>query len=383
MRILAAVLWLVTVASGCVESACYSHAECPDGKVCFSDGKCRVPDCTATTECGLKQVCEGFRCVAGCSGPEECDAGFTCSSNRCVPVDDACQCPSAPDFCLIDVNPGSPTHSQDICLKDQKGTSVLLLFGSIACSHCHALYSRLLELRETLVGEGLSPTLLFVNLKSVPLDSGAISSQMPQAVLPLVQDTPTEDVWGEYGATWYEVVLIDRNGCLMWHSGDLLSTGGLEGQAGEAFLQLWRSAEAAQCVTIQDVVPQADVMSDVEELRWDSPETSVQPDGVDADLEDAHDWSDPPDAHDAQDFYLPDTSDAADTKDTGEEAYAEVVFELDQYCQIQTVPPIKVGDKVPPFLCMNRSLSSGGIGEAVSDLTLNGMVWVAYAGACT
>lgn len=379
MRIVAVVAWLALMAAGCVESACYSHSDCSDGKVCFSDGKCRVPECTSTPECGAKKVCEGFKCVDGCTTQDECDDGYVCTSNRCVPVDTMCQCPSAPGFCLKDVNPGSSSHTQELCLESMKGHSVVLFFGSIACSHCHSIYNRLLELRDGLVADGLTPTLLFVNLKTVPLDSGAISSLMPEAVLPLLQDTDGEDVWGMFSANWYEVVLIDRNGCLLWHSGDL-STGGLQGQGGEAFAQLWGDAEKAECTAPTDVVPQPDAVTD---LVTDSKDSADSPETLVEDLLDTKDSQPLPDVSDMTDVSSPDVADTADADALQDLSDDDVVFELKEYCQIETVPPIKVGEKVPTFLCMNRSLSSGGIGEAVSDLTLNGMVWVAYTGACT
>ncbi len=362
-------MWLlccVGMTAACVESACFTQSDCPDGKVCFADGKCRVPDCTSHADCGQKKVCESYVCVDGCTKPEECGEGQTCSSNRCVPIDEQCQCPSAPGFCLKDVNPASASLGTQVCSDALAGKAVVLFFGSIACSHCHTLYNRLLEIRDGLVADGVQPNLLFVNLKTVPLDPGAISSLMPNATLPLLQDTEEVDVWGMFSATWYEVVLIDKNGCLAWHSGDL-SSGGLEGAAGEAFVQKWKQAEQAECGVVPDVVVQPDVILDgVTDTAADVLQDQTQPDQV---L--------PPDAVE----WVEDLNDLSNSDLDSEPM--DINFQLSEYCQIEPVPPIQVGDAVPHFLCMNRSVSSGGLGEGISDITLKTLVWIAYTGACT
>lgn len=376
---------LLLFTQSCVESACYTHSDCPDGQVCGSNGKCRQPECTSHDECGDRQVCENYSCVEGCVEQSDCDDNQVCSSNRCVALNQQCDCPSAPIFCLQDVNPQSGAVGKDVCLDHFAGNGVVLFFGSIACPHCHGLFKRLEAIKETLKAEGLSPVLLFVNLKSVVLDGPTVQSLMDFATEPLLQDTDTQDVWGDFGADWYEVVMINRNGCMAAHLGPL-SENDLVDEPGAEFAEKWRKAANAACNTDadlvqQDVVTLPDVRQDTAgDVTGDLDQTETQdllPDASDA----AQPELTQPDVSDMSDLLPADLEEVSDVEQ--DQALADVNFELTDVCQIAPVNPISVGQSVPHFLCKDRNTTSATGGQGVSDITLKTLVWIAYTGACT
>jgi len=45
----------------------------------------------------------------------------------------------APDFTLVDQNPTSPTHGQEITLSDLHGKAVFVMFIRSSCGHCQSL----------------------------------------------------------------------------------------------------------------------------------------------------------------------------------------------------------------------------------------------------
>lgn len=45
----------------------------------------------------------------------------------------------APDFTLVDQNPTSPTHGQEVSLSDLRGKAVFVMFIRSSCGHCQSL----------------------------------------------------------------------------------------------------------------------------------------------------------------------------------------------------------------------------------------------------
>jgi hypothetical protein len=68
----------VPIAGGAQCGACFGDQGCAD----LEDGRCELLD-------------GAYRCTRGCSGPEDCDAGFGCDGGRCVPLSGSCECLAA------------------------------------------------------------------------------------------------------------------------------------------------------------------------------------------------------------------------------------------------------------------------------------------------
>jgi hypothetical protein len=108
------------------------------------------------------------------------------------------------------------------------------------------VYSYLTKIHQSLLSQEISSQLLFVNLKSVALGSDAVAGLMPGVLSPVLQDTDELDLWNALGADWYEVVIVDRNGCLAWHSGPLAGTIS-DADVREGIRAQWQAAAEAVC----------------------------------------------------------------------------------------------------------------------------------------
>lgn len=394
------------IATACVDSRCFRHPDCPAGQVCeLGTGRCVVPACTIDSECSPGTVCESYSCVEGCLVESDCPPEHQCIGRRCLLFRDNCQCPALPDFCLEDVNPGSPSETTDVCLPASvKGDSVVLVFGSVGCGTCRELFRSVSALAERVVPRSGKAYPIFMNLTGVGFTSSQIESWMPDVQRPILQDTLSAGVWGRLGADWYHLILLDRNGCLVQHWGPV-SVAELDQQLGTTLLAQWEEATGAEC----SVVPLPDVISEVTDLpdvqafddvRGETGEPDGAdpveimdqkdaPDGQDV-LPDSLDDADTPDAHTQTDLselladIADDTTDGDAITDVAEDtALPPEIFALTPVCQMEVSEPPEIGELVPHFLCMDRNESSATTGLGVSDWTLRESVWIAYFGACT
>lgn len=401
-------LWMVLLMAmtSCVESRCYRHSDCPSGKVCEGEtGQCVVPECNLDTECAQGTVCESYQCVEGCVTSKDCPSGFECSSRRCLEYSPACQCPSSPAFCLADVNPGSPGYQQPLCLPSQvEGQAVVLLFGSVGCSHCRDLFRALSDVAKRVDADAGTVFPVFVNLATVTATAPEITAWFPEATTPILQDTSAQGVWGLFGADWYHLILLDRNGCVVKHWGPAQATD-LQGALGDEVAQMWQEATAAECeaVTLEDVVTgdtaEPDVLQETSLVDSSNSDVTVGPEVLpEVLLED----SSPEilDAVEGETVEVVPDADVQGDQSLGEVQYdlvsevepqdaetdlgpPEEVFALHELCQMVTALPPAVGEKVPHFLCMDRNAASATSGQGISDWVLKEAVWVAYFGACT
>jgi hypothetical protein len=257
--------------SGCVKSTCETTSDCPAGNVC-SNGAC-IKACAADGECQSGQFCDRSTslCMAGCRGNSDCPSEQLCAQNKCwttnssvSPTDGGddddgglvCSCLRAPRSCLVDINPASSSAGLSVCEPSDPPRAALLFFGNVGCSHCQAIFGQLLEIESQLRGEGLDPTLAFVQLKDYDTTGAQVAATFPGHRGPVLQDTVSDDMWGAYGADWYEVKVVDMHGCLsaffappdtmgLLSEGRLLTTGILVKDA-------WRSAMSSECHVLAD-----------------------------------------------------------------------------------------------------------------------------------
>jgi hypothetical protein len=255
---------------------------------------------------------------------------------------------------------------------------------------------------------------VFVNLTGVVATEGQIESWFPKVLQPILQDTLQDRVWAQFGADWYHLVLIDRNGCLVQHWGPV-DAAELSGELGDSLESLWRTATGAECESVptQEVSPERsdgmdaiwDILPDSDVVSSDRHDPEIPPDGL---LEDAHsvelvDVPVEPDIFgDAfreedgdQDWTIadsanPDQSDLCATDGCAsmpdllaDSGPPPEVFTLDSLCQMVQSQPPAVGQPVPHFLCMDRNTASSTYGLGISDWTLRESVWIAYFGGCT
>ncbi len=411
-------IWLfaVCICSACVDSRCYRHPDCPAGRVCESGtGRCVIPACTRDSECSSGTVCESYACVEGCVTDQDCPADHRCTGRRCLLFSESCQCSAAPEFCLPDVNPVSPGSGGTTCFpSSMSGDSVVFVFGSVACAHCRDLYRAVADVagRFQPLSGGAYP--VFVNLTGVVVSEDQIESWFTGVLQPILQDTAQDRVWAQFGADWYHLVLVDRNGCLVQHWGPV-DAAALSGELGDSLESLWRTATGAECepAPIQEGSPERsdgndaiwDVLRDFDVVSSDRHDPEIQSDGslqdtgsvelvdVPADpdiLDDAFRAEDGSQDWTVADVTNPDQLDLCATDgcvsmpdlpaDTG---LPPEVFTLDSLCQIEQSPPPAVGQPVPHFLCMDRNTASSTYGLGISDWTLRESVWIAYFGGCT
>jgi len=398
MRVWLALVLVIVTLAGCVKQVCFGDSECPSGKVCSDTGQCVTPQCTADTQCGEKQVCEKHQCVEGCIDAGQCPDGFMCSSRRCVAVAQGCDCPAVPDLCLEDINPSSSLSGKSLCLREMDGAPLVMFFGSVACPTCHVVFSHLADIHESLLSQGTDSQLVFVNLKSVALGPAAVGSMMPDVSEPVLQDTEESDLWDALGADWYEIVIVDKNGCLAWHSGPLAGTIS-DADVRDGIRAQWQAAAEAQCNSGRDVVTEipdvtGDETAETEDVGVDAPEDQNPgdlPEIPDAlpdqdwnpgddqwgpDIEELHTDVSGPDLID-----LVDDGGSEDLVDSGGDSTPD--FELKETCQIETGSLVSPGQKVPHFLCMDRNPNSPTFQQGYSETQLLGKVWVGYTGGCT
>jgi hypothetical protein len=263
-------LFLVTT-PGCTKSVCETTNDCPVGNWC-SNGTC-IKDCTADTDCPDGKFCDkptGL-CQLGCRSNSDCAAGNECARNQCRPATSpapstdggpadggldsggapACTCSQAPTACLYDLNPASTTTGTLVCEPKAPPRATALFFGNIGCSHCQSIFGNLLVIESQLRSEGFDPTLVFVQLKDQTYTAAQVTSTFPTHTGPVLQDTGSEDMWGIYGADWYEVRIIDSHGCLSAFfassdTQDLISAGELQA-SGRLLKDAWRAAMGTEC----------------------------------------------------------------------------------------------------------------------------------------
>ncbi|MBM4355815.1 MAG: hypothetical protein FJ109_18830 [Deltaproteobacteria bacterium] len=387
------VIWLAggflagLVLSGCIRSRCYQNLDCGKGQVCDRVlGECIVPECHADLPCPEGFYCENFRCAAGCAKDDDCQKGEKCIGARCLPFREECNCLAATDFCLADRNPNSASYLQKVCVSDHKQSGVALFFGSVGCPHCWTLYGQVREMQQELTGQGYSPSLVFVNIKSVDATPEKIAKGMSDVTTPIVQDGEQVGIWDAYLADWYHLVLVDQSGCIAAHFGPL-SSQGLEGEEGTQVFAAWKQAMEAQCTPAEPDVRGdgfSDGVSDVPDGFGDADgatESSPDP-GSGPDVGEA-DGGTPPEVDVAE--LVDAAAEADDGSDSGEGGGGDDVppFELAEVCQVVQTAPVPLGGPVPYFLCMDRNSSSAGYLKGFSPPLLSEKVWIAYFGACT
>ena len=263
---------------GCIKSVCETKNDCPVGNLC-SSGVCIKP-CTADTDCPNGEFCDrptGL-CATGCRTSSDCANGDVCVQNQCwtmtspaQPVDggqvdgctSACSCLQAPRACLEDINPDSPTVGTPVCEPSDPPRATLLFFGNIGCPHCQGIFGNLLLIESQLRGEGFDPMLVFVQLKTFTYTGDQVTLTFPTHEGPVLQDTDSEDMWGVYGADWYDVKIIDSQGCLSFFlaapdTEDLIAGGELQG-SGDLLKDAWRAAMRSECQAMPDGGPADEV----------------------------------------------------------------------------------------------------------------------------
>jgi hypothetical protein len=259
------------IISGCVRSNDATKNGCQAGSVC-SAGACSE-GCAADGECPSGEFRDRTTglCAAGCRGNADCPSEQVCVKNKCwimnssVPPTDGgsdgaedlgCSCLRAPHSCLVDINPASPSVGASVCEPSDPTRATLLFFGNVGCSHCQAIFDQLLEIQSQLRGEGLDPTLAFVQIKNFDPTGAQVATTFPQHRGPVLKDTASDDMWGAYGADWYEVKILGAHGCLsalfappdtmgLYADGRLQTTGILIREA-------WRSAMSSECHVLAD-----------------------------------------------------------------------------------------------------------------------------------
>ena len=404
--------WLILLAllpaSGCIQSVCYRDADCPTGKYCdqasgkckpkcvtdsdcvqgekcvASKGLCVEPQCQTHADCGAGAICVDYQCIPGCAKDADCPDGKRCFESRCVAFSQACNCPLAPEYCVQDINPVSPSFGSSLCLPDSFPHGAALFFGSVGCSHCRALLSELLTMKGTLQTEGLSPQLVFVQLKDYVFNSDEVEGALDGVTVPVLHDTPELGIWQAFGADWYHFIVTDAYGCLVAHYGPLTDQD-LEGDLGDEILGVWRDALQAQCTPPPEPSPEdgLDVVPEADEAG----EEIVEDSGTDAAGDLATEASDvaPTDSADGfLDTAGPGPDSDTATADAGDASDAWVdPFELTDVCQVAPGPVPDVGYKLPHFLCKDVNPGTPTFGGPVSDITLKEKVWIAYFGSCT
>jgi hypothetical protein len=376
------------------------------GQVCLADtGACTAPECTSDGACGQGRVCTDYACVAGCRADAECPADQRCFSDRCVPRAEACDCAEAPRFCGADLNPLSAGAGNALCLPDDLPAGGVLLFGSVLCSHCQALLDALEALQAEVAPAG-DASLVFVQEPDLQVGEQVVGEALAGATVPVLQDSPEVGIWSAYGADWYHVVLLDRNGCLARHWGPLLATD-VSGKRHAEMREAWLEARSAPCVPVSpdavEAIPDAtEAAPDATEATPDAaPDTPPDPGpaddgGAPPDTTEASAEPPPEGIPEAAEEVLDGGTDAPSHPDAAADALAEAggetalevdawvePFALQEVCQVEAGLPTPPGAVVPHFLCQDRNTASVTANGPVSDVTLRELVWIAYFGTCT
>jgi hypothetical protein len=261
---------------GCIKPVCETKNDCPTGSVC-SGGAC-IKACTADPDCPSGKYCDQSSglCATGCRSSADCANGDVCVQNQCwtltssVPSADGgqddtavCSCLAAPHACLEDINPASSTAGTSVCEPSAPPRATVLFFGNVGCGHCQGIFGNLLTIESQLRSEGLDPRLAFVQLKTFTFTGDEVSTTFPTHRGPVLQDTDGEDMWGLYGADWYDVKIIDSQGCLSaffaWpDTGNLISDGELQ-EPGQRLKDAWRAAMGTECHPMPDAGPADEV----------------------------------------------------------------------------------------------------------------------------
>ncbi|MEC7946985.1 MAG: redoxin family protein [Myxococcota bacterium] len=115
-----------------------------------------------------------------------------------------------PDFTLVDVSPGSPTHGESVDRPAFPGRVLVLYFALPTCGHCQAQVQQLQSMwtgnEDRWAGQAA--------LQIIALAAG--ESGLPDLTegltLPVLQDTSDASVTEQYGAEKWYLYLIDRSG---------------------------------------------------------------------------------------------------------------------------------------------------------------------------
>jgi len=244
---------LALLGSGCISSRCLRDADCTEGLVCREETfACVEPECSADSECGRGKVCEKRFCVEGCVTVADCNPDQVCLDRRCRDVGPECDCPMAPEFCGTDINPSSTTAEARLCVPDSFPDGVALFFGSIGCGHCTAIYDALKPRIAQLRAEGLAPKLIWVQVPTLPATPSDVYARLgAEGTVPVILDTVELGIWPGYAAAWYDVILVDRHGCLLQTFPSLDATQ-LNGEVGDQLVAAWRDAMDEACPTPLD-----------------------------------------------------------------------------------------------------------------------------------
>ena len=238
-------------------------------------------------------------------------------------------------------------------------------------------------MQKELEAKGEDPMLLFIQLDSFDASGDFVESKMDGSSVPVLQDTTEIDIWGKYNSLWpefdtmyYHIVIINASGCIAAHFGPV-SEPDLEGPGSLPLKQAWEEALHAECSTYQ--VEQEDVVEAVEVALEPVADLVEQPDVTeDTGLPDLPDYVEEPDDVQVADETSVDIIDEEISVEPDTE-----IFQLQELCQIVAGEALQPGQQVPHFLCQDMNPNSPGFGNAVSDQTLKGVVWLAYYGSCT
>lgn len=248
-RFVAFVLVAAFSLGGCIRSYCFRDEDCGGDLVCREqDGTCVPPECRVDhPDCPRGEVCEERFCVVGCADDDDCDDGRRCIDRRCMTVGAECDCPLAAEFCGTDLNPNSATAGREVCVPDSFEDGVAIFFGSVLCGHCTADFEALRRRRAQLAAEGLDARLMWIQLKSVPVAPARVAERLgPEADEPVIQDTDEAGLWALYGATWYDLVLVDAHGCFQ-RKFESLDASEIDSAVGDEIVAAWRDAMDEEC----------------------------------------------------------------------------------------------------------------------------------------
>ena len=376
----------------CIDSRCTQDSECPAGSLCLKSlGSCVAPECVRHSECKPGLICENHFCVSGCLTDDDCAGGMRCHQNRCAVYGEGdCECPQAPQFCGSDMNPHSPTYEQQLCVPASYDKGVALFFGSVKCSHCRDLIKEILPLGAQLRAEGYDASVVFVHIKTVDVGASDVGNHMSGISVPVIHDSDAADIWAAYGGDWYDMALVDAEGCSAEHFKTLVPEDVIY-QRRDEIIDAWKAAISRQCKS--EPPPPADVV-----IVADTSPPDIAPppdDGPDLDTVDGGGPDVSPnivEVHEDSTAELPDVTSDGDGPEV--DGFADVP-QTDQGpadadpppviepCTITYAEPMTVGQKVPSFSCTDVNAGSPTLGDTITDVSLGELVWIAYFGSCT